>query len=104
MVTIMASYQSFGSSMPSLVEYDVKEEVKKIRGTVEVIDFEQGNVEGDIVFLRKEFKCTVRKTKSAIIKILANLEVKVDKLELRVVRLECANNSGSLSRLYGDSK
>ena len=63
-----------------------------------------GNVEGDLASLRKEFKRTVRKSESAVIKLLENLEVKVDKLELRVVKLECVNKSGSSSHPYGDSK
>ena len=106
-VPFMASSKSLGSSMPALVDYDVREEVEKLKGTVEVIDYEGGrrleNVEGDLAFLRNEFKRTVRKSESAIIKFLANLEVKVDKLKLRVVKLECASKSGSLSYPYGDS-
>ena len=60
-------------------------------------------MEGDLAFLRKEFKCTVRKFESTIINFLENLEVKVDKLELRVVKLECTSKSSSSSRPYGDS-
>ena len=56
-----------------------------------------------MVFLRKEFKRTIRKYESTNIKFLENLEVKVDKLELRVVKLECASKSGLSSRPYGDS-
>ena len=77
MVVVMASYESLGSSMPTLVDYDVRGEVEKLKGTVEVI-YSEGcirleNVEGDLVFLRKEFKRTVRKLESAIIKFLENL-------------------------------
>ena len=93
--------------MSALVNYDVKEEVEKLKGMVDVINSEGGrrlgNVEGDMAFLRKEFKRTVRKFESAIIKFLANLEVKVDKLELMVVKLKCASKLGSLSHAYGDS-
>ena len=39
-------------------------------------------MEGDLAFLRKEFKCTIRKYESTNIMFLANLEVKVDKIEL----------------------
>ena len=106
-VAIMASSESLGSSMPDLVDYDVKEEVEKLKSTVDVIDSKGGrrlgNVEGYLAFLRKDIKRTIRKSESTIIKFLANLEVKVDKLKLRVVKLECAN-SGSSSRPYGDFK
>ena len=50
MVAVMASYESLGSSMPALVDYDVREEVEKLKGMVDVIDYEGGgrleNVEG----------------------------------------------------------
>ena len=79
----------------------------KLKGTVDVIDSEGGrrleNVEGDLAFLRKEFKRTIRKSETAILRFLANLEVKVDKLELKVVKLESASKSGSSSRPFGDS-
>ena len=37
-VAVMDSYESLGSSMPTLVDYDVREDVEKLKGTVEVID------------------------------------------------------------------
>ena len=37
-VAIMASSESLGSSMPILVDYDVKEEVEKLKGTMDVIN------------------------------------------------------------------
>ena len=37
-VASMASSESLGSSMPALVDYDVREEVEKLKGMVEVID------------------------------------------------------------------
>ena len=94
-VVVMASSESLGSSMPNLVDFDVREEMEKLKGRVDVIDFEGGrrleNVEGDLAFLRKEFKRTIRKSESAILRFLANLEVKVDKLEPKVVKLESAS-------------
>ena len=106
-LAVMTSYESLGSSMPALVDYDVKEEVEKLKGMVDVINYEGGrrleDVEGDLVFLRKEFKRTIRKSESTILKFLANLEVKVDKLELKVVKLENVGKSGSSSRPFGDS-
>ena len=37
-VEIMASSESLGSSLLALIDYDVKEEVEKLKGMVEVID------------------------------------------------------------------
>ena len=62
----MATFESIGSSMPALVDFDVQEEVEKLKETVDVIDSEGGrrldNWEGDLAFLRKEFKHTIRKS------------------------------------------
>ena len=81
--------------------------MEKLKETVDVIDSEGGrrldNVEGDFAFLRKEFKRTIRKYETTILRFLANLEVKVDKLELKVVKLENASNSSSSSRSFGNS-
>ena len=103
----MANSKSMRSSTPTLVEFDVQEEAENLKETMDVIDSEGGrrldNVEGDLAFLRKEFKHTIRKSQSAILKFLANLEVKVDKLELKVVKLENASKSGSSSYSFGNS-
>ena len=49
-VAVMASSKLLGSSMMALVDYDVREEVEKLKGTVKIIDSEGGrrleNVEG----------------------------------------------------------
>ena len=107
MVVDMATSESMGSSMPALVDFDVREEVEKLKETVDVIDSEGGrrldNVEGDMAFLRKEFKHTIKKSKTTILRFLANLEVKVDKLELKVVKLENASKSSSSSCSFGNS-
>ena len=106
-VVVMANSKSMGSSMSALVEFDVWEEVEKLKETVDVIDSEGGrrldNVEGDLAFLRKEFKRTIRKSETTILRILAKLEVKVDKLELKVVKLENASKLGSSSCSFGNS-
>ena len=81
--------------------------MEKLKETVDVIDSEGGkrldNVEGDLAFLRKEFKRTIRNSKSTILRFLANLGVKVDKFKLKVVKLENTSKSGSSSRSFGDS-
>ena len=106
-VVIMACSESLGSSLSALIDYDMKEEVEKLKGTVVVINTKGGrhlgNGEGDLAFFRKEFKHTVKKYETTVIKLLANLEVKVEKLALRVVKLECANNLGSSIPPYGEN-
>ena len=56
-VVVMASSESLGSSMLALVDFNVREEVEKLKGTVDDTDSEGGrrleNVEGDLAFLRK---------------------------------------------------
>ena len=91
----MANSELMGYSRLALVEFDVREEVEKVREIVDVIDFEGdrrlANVEGDMDFLRKAFKCSIRKYETTILRFLANLEVKVGKLKLKVVKLENAS-------------
>ena len=74
-VLIMA-IESLGSSLPTLIDYDIKEELEKLKDTMDVIDTKGGrrlgNVEGDLAFLRKEFKRSVKKSESAVVKLLAN--------------------------------
>ena len=41
-VAVMASSKSLGSSLLDLVDYDVREEVEKLKGTVDVIDSKGG--------------------------------------------------------------
>lgn len=71
-VVIMACSESLGSSLSALIDYDMKEIVEKLKGTVAVINTEGGrrlgNGEGDLAFLRKEFKHTVKKSETAVIK------------------------------------
>ena len=105
-VVVMANSELMGSSRLALVELDVREEVEKVRETVDVIDSEGdirlANVEGDMAFLRKAFKRSIRKSETTILRFLANLEVKIDKLELKVVKLENVSKSGSSSRSFGN--
>ena len=69
---------------------------------VDIINREGGrhleNVDRDLVFLRKEFKRAVKRSKKAVIRLMADLEVKVEKLALKVVKMEVAINPGSSSR------
>ena len=45
-VVVMATSESMGSSMLALVDFDVREEVEKIEGTVGVIESEGGRRPG----------------------------------------------------------
>ena len=104
-IASMASSKSMCSSLQDLRDFNVREEVVKIKETMDIIDTKGGrrlgNVEGDLAFLRQELKRKIKKFESAILKMLANLDVKIDKLELKVVKLENASNLGSSARSFG---
>ena len=69
---------------------------------VDTIDTEGGrrleNVDRDLVFLRKEFKRAVKRSEKAVIGMMVDWEVKVEKVALKVVKMEVAINPGSSSR------
>ena len=102
-----ASSESIGSSPPALfVEFDIwdlKKEIKKLNQTVDKIDTEGGrrleNVDKDLVFLRKEFKWAVKRSENVVLGLMAELEIKMEKLELKVLKLEAANRPSSPLRL-----
>ena len=54
-------------------------------------------IDRDMAFLRKEFTRSVSRTENALTGMLAELEIKFEKLELKVVKLEAVNFSGSSS-------
>ena len=79
---------------------EIKRAIKNLKKTVETIDTEDArrleNVDKDLVYLRKEFKYAVKRSKTIVIGLMAELEIKVDKLALEVVKVEVAVKPGSL--------
>ena len=63
------------------------------------LDFEGGRrleiVDWDIVQLRKEVSHSINQIEQAMIGLLADLEIKFEKLELKVVKLEGSTATGS---------
>ena len=61
-------------------------------------------VDWDIVQRRKEFSQAINQTEKAMIRLLAYLEIKFLKLELKVVKLEASVFTGSSSHHGGNAK
>ena len=55
------------------------------------------NVDKDLVHLWKKIKWAVRKSENVVIGLIAELEIKVDKLALKLVKKEAPPNPGSSS-------
>ena len=68
--------------------------------TVESIDTKEGsrleNVDKDLVYLRKEFKLAIKRSKNVVIGMMADMEIKVDKLALKVIKVKDVLKPGSL--------
>ena len=56
------------------------------------------NVDQDLIHLRKEFELGITRTEQVFIWFLAELEVKIERLEMTVARLEMHGSMGSSSR------
>ena len=56
-----------------------------------------GNVDKDLVYLRKQISRAVRKSENFLIGLIAELEIKVDKLSLKLVKKEAPPKLGSSS-------
>ena len=105
MFVMEASLESTGSSPPALfVESDIrdiKRDVKELQRTMEEIDIEGGkrleNVDRDLVFLRKQFKRVVKRSENVVIDLIVELEIKVEQLALKVVKMEAATKPGPSS-------
>ena len=106
MFVMEESLESTGLSPPTLfVESDIrdlKRDVKELQRTVEEIDIEGGkrleNVDRDLVFLRKQFKRVVKRSENVVIDLIVELEIKVEKLALKVVKMEAATKPSPSSR------
>ena len=102
---VEASSESTSSSPSALFvdSYirDINKEIKKVNWIIDEIDTEGGrrleNVDRDLVFLRKEFKWPVKHSENLVMGLMAKLEIKMEKLKLKVVKLEAAKKPGSSS-------
>ena len=101
-----ASSKSTGSSPPALfVESDIRDlqrDVKELQRTMEAINSEGGrcleNVDRDLVFLQKQFKRAVKRLENVVIELVAGLDIKVETLALKVVKMEAVTKPSPLSR------
>ena len=96
-----ASSKSTVSSPPMHpMETDIRE-IKKMNWYLGKIDTKGGRrletIDRDMAFLRKEFARSISRTEYALTRMLAELEIKLEKLELKVVKLEAVKFSGSSS-------
>ena len=100
-----ASSESTTSSPPAqFMETDmreIKKNIKKMNQSLGKIDSEGGRrletIDRDISFLRKEFARSISRTENALTGMLAKLEIKLEKLELKVVKQQEVKFSGSSS-------
>ena len=104
-VVMKALYKSTGSCPSTcFVETDIrdiKREVKELQRTMEAIDIEGSrhleNVDKYLDFLRKQINRSVKNSKNAVIGLVAELEIKVENVALKVVKMEVAANPGASS-------
>ena len=80
---------------------EVKHELKSLQTQVNVIEYEGGrrldHVNKDLVFLRKKIKRKVKWTENSLTRQIIELELKVDKLALKLVKHEASGNGMSSS-------
>ena len=80
---------------------DLKHDVKALQNQVDAIDTKGSrrlaNVDKDLAHLRKKISHKVRRDNNAVIGLIVELEIKVDKLALKLVKHEAPPNPGSLS-------
>ena len=59
------------------------------------------NVDKDLAYLWKEINHNMKRSENAVIGLIAELEIKVDKVALKLAKHETPPNSGSLSNFEG---
>ena len=100
------SSESMASSVPvHSIESDIRnirKKIKRMNRYLSRMDTEGGSrleiIERDKVQLRKEFSHSISLTKKALTWMLEDLEIKSEKLELNVEKLEVVAFTGSSSR------
>ena len=87
---------------------DIRKKMKQMNHFLHKLDSEGGRrleiVDRDIVQLRKEFSHSITQTEQAMTGLLADLEIKFEKLELKVAKLESSAFTGSSSHHGGHAK
>ena len=82
---------------------DMKQDLKLLQNQFNAIDYEGGrrldHMSKDFVFLRKKIKQKVKRSENLLSRQLAELEIKVDKLALKIVKHEASGSDMSSS--YG---
>ena len=85
------SSSSNASSAAKTMEVKIRElkhDFKLLQNQVNAIDCEGGgrldNVGKDLVFLRRKLKGKVKRSENALIRLIAEMEIKVDKLALKL--------------------
>ena len=77
-----------------------------LHNQVNAIDCEGGkrlyNVGKDLVFLRRTLKHKVKRSENALIRLIAELEIKIDKLSLNLDKKEVPPYLGFLSSSNGN--
>ena len=103
-----SSKSTMSSPLAQTVEANIraiKKRMRKMNRLLNRMDTEGGQhleiVYQDISHLRKEFDFSIKQTKQALTRFLAELETKMEKLELKVVKLEVAAEPSSSSRHGG---
>jgi len=99
------SLESTASSAPvESIESDIsniRKKIKRMNRYLNRMDTEGGRrleiIERDMVQLRKEFSGSISLTKEALTWMLKNLEIKSEKMELNVGKLEVVAFTGSSS-------
>ena len=80
---------------------ELKHDLKTLQNQVDAIDYEGGrrleHVNKDLAFLRKKFKRKVKRTENLLTKQIVELEIKVNKLALKLVKHEASGNGMSSS-------
>ena len=99
------SSESMASSLPvQSIESDIRnirKKIKRMNRYLNMMDIEGRDcleiIERDMVQLRKEFSCSISLTKHALTWMLEDLEIKSEKMELNVGKLEVVPFMGSSS-------
>ena len=97
-----ASSNASSSPRPEVaVIRDLKQDIKVLQDQVDAIYTEGGrrleNVDKDLAYLQKNITHKVKRFENAVIGLIAELEIKVDKLALKLIKHKAPPNPSSSS-------